>query len=109
LGGLNPCCALLICDIKGDDEPMTDRTEPDDCPEELIPTRKSLLGRLKDWQDNESWQDFFDTYWKLIIGTRRGNFTRRAIHRGAVSTRSNNSHTCKRHPGDRFGGRAGFR
>jgi len=47
---------------------MTDRTEPDDCPEDLIPTRKSLLGRLKNWQDNESWQDFFDTYWKLIYG-----------------------------------------
>jgi RNA polymerase sigma-70 factor (ECF subfamily) len=47
---------------------MTDRAEPDDCPEDLIPTRKSLLGRLKDWQDNESWQDFFDTYWKLIYG-----------------------------------------
>jgi RNA polymerase sigma factor (sigma-70 family) len=47
---------------------MTNRSEPDDCPEDLIPTRKSLLGRLKDWQDNESWQDFFDTYWKLIYG-----------------------------------------
>jgi RNA polymerase sigma-70 factor (ECF subfamily) len=47
---------------------MTDRTDPADCPEDLIPTRKSLLGRLKNWQDNESWQDFFDTYWKLIYG-----------------------------------------
>src|SRR5262249_13351731 len=46
----------------------TERTEPDDCPADLIPTRKSLLGRLKDWQDNESCQDFFDTYWKLIYG-----------------------------------------
>ena len=46
---------------------MTDRTEPDDCSEDLIPTRKSLLGRLKNWQDNSSWQDFFDTYWKLIF------------------------------------------
>lgn len=40
----------------------------DDCPADLIPTRKSLLGRLKDWQDNESWRDFFDTYWRLIYG-----------------------------------------
>jgi len=38
----------------------------DECEEELIPTRKSLLGRLKDWRDNESWRDFFNTYWKLI-------------------------------------------
>ena len=35
---------------------------------ELIPTRTTLLGRLKDWRDNSSWQEFFDTYWKLIYG-----------------------------------------
>jgi len=38
----------------------------DEGSEELIPTRKSLLGRLKRWDDQESWRDFFDTYWKLI-------------------------------------------
>jgi len=36
---------------------------------ELIPTRQSLLSRLKDWSDQESWRDFFDTYWKLIYHT----------------------------------------
>ena len=40
-------------------------------PDELIPTRASLLSRLKDWKNRESWQDFFDTYWKLIYGTAR--------------------------------------
>jgi RNA polymerase sigma factor (sigma-70 family) len=39
--------------------------EPND---ELIPTRATLIQRLKDWQDQSSWQDFFDTYWKLIYG-----------------------------------------
>jgi RNA polymerase sigma factor (sigma-70 family) len=34
--------------------------------DELIPTRRSLLGRLKDWEDQESWKEFFDTYWKLV-------------------------------------------
>lgn len=34
--------------------------------DELIPTRASLVKRLKDWQDESSWQDFFDTYWHLI-------------------------------------------
>lgn len=33
---------------------------------EFIPTRQSLLSRLKDWNDQESWKVFFDTYWKLI-------------------------------------------
>jgi RNA polymerase sigma factor (sigma-70 family) len=37
-------------------------------PEELIPTRDSLLSRLKNRDDHESWQDFFDTYWKLVYG-----------------------------------------
>jgi len=34
----------------------------------FIPTRRSLLTRLKDWDDQESWKDFFNTYWKLIYG-----------------------------------------
>ena len=33
---------------------------------ELIPTRQSLLSRLKHWDDQESWRLFFDTYWRLI-------------------------------------------
>jgi len=37
-------------------------------PDDSIPTRQSLLGRLKDWQDQQSWQEFFDTYWRLIYG-----------------------------------------
>jgi RNA polymerase sigma factor (sigma-70 family) len=36
--------------------------------DELIPTRASLLARIKNLEDHESWQDFFDTYWKLIYG-----------------------------------------
>jgi len=31
-----------------------------------IPTRYSLLSRLKNWEDDESWREFFDTYWRLI-------------------------------------------
>ena len=34
--------------------------------DELIPTRQSLLRRLKVWNDQESWKVFFDTYWRLI-------------------------------------------
>ena len=33
---------------------------------ELVPTRRSLLERLRDLDDHASWQEFFDTYWKLI-------------------------------------------
>ena len=35
-------------------------------PELLIPTRYSLLSRLQDRDDHDSWKDFFDTYWRLI-------------------------------------------
>jgi RNA polymerase sigma factor (sigma-70 family) len=31
-----------------------------------IITRYSLLSRLQDWQDNKSWQEFFETYWRLV-------------------------------------------
>lgn len=39
--------------------------------EELIATRATLLERLRNWQDQASWQQFFDTYWKLIYGVAR--------------------------------------
>jgi RNA polymerase sigma factor (sigma-70 family) len=43
---------------------------------EQIPTRQSLLTRLKDWDDHEGWKVFFDTYWKLIYRTAlRGGLT----------------------------------
>ncbi len=34
--------------------------------EEFLPTRNSLLSRLKNWDDQEGWRDFFDTYWKFL-------------------------------------------
>jgi RNA polymerase sigma factor (sigma-70 family) len=40
-------------------ERMDDENEP-------LPTRQSLLSRLKDWEDQDSWKAFFDTYWRLI-------------------------------------------
>ena len=33
---------------------------------DLIPTRRTLLTRLKNWGDQAGWQEFFDTYWRLI-------------------------------------------
>jgi len=32
----------------------------------FLSTRRSLLGRLANWGDQESWQEFFSTYWRLI-------------------------------------------
>jgi RNA polymerase sigma-70 factor (ECF subfamily) len=37
-------------------------------PADSVPTRQSLLARMKDWSDQASWQDFFHTYWRLIYG-----------------------------------------
>ncbi len=55
-------------------------TQGNDCADnmnaadELIPTRASLLERLKDLNDQEGWKAFFDTYWRLIYkaGRRAG-------------------------------------
>ena len=40
-------------------------------PDASIPTRQSLLRRLRDWGDQRSWQEFFDTYWRLLHGVAR--------------------------------------
>jgi RNA polymerase sigma-70 factor (ECF subfamily) len=37
-------------------------------PDSFIPTRESLLGRLKNWDDQASWQEFANTYGRLIRG-----------------------------------------
>jgi len=37
----------------------------------LIQTRATLLDRMKDLDDQTSWQQFFDIYWKLIYGIAR--------------------------------------
>jgi RNA polymerase sigma factor (sigma-70 family) len=35
---------------------------------ELLPTRRSLIERLRDLGDQASWREFFDTYWKVLYG-----------------------------------------
>ena len=37
----------------------------------LLPTRQSLLSRLRDCEDQEGWREFFDTYWRLIYNVAR--------------------------------------
>jgi RNA polymerase sigma-70 factor (ECF subfamily) len=34
--------------------------------DQFIPTRRSLLSQLNNWDDQVSWQEFFDTYGRLI-------------------------------------------
>jgi RNA polymerase sigma factor (sigma-70 family) len=36
-----------------------------------LPTRSSLLGRLRDVGDDASWRVFFETYWRLIYNVAR--------------------------------------
>src|SRR5438034_4122504 len=37
----------------------------------FIVTRRRLVERLADWGDQLRWQEFFDTYWKLIYSAAR--------------------------------------
>jgi RNA polymerase sigma-70 factor (ECF subfamily) len=36
-----------------------------------LKTRATLIDRVRNWQDRASWEDFFDTYWRLIYGAAR--------------------------------------
>jgi RNA polymerase sigma factor (sigma-70 family) len=36
--------------------------------DEFLPTRRTLLSRLKRWDDSESWREFFEQYGRLIHG-----------------------------------------
>ena len=35
---------------------------------DFLPTRESLIEKLKDLENQETWREFFDLYWKLIYG-----------------------------------------
>jgi RNA polymerase sigma-70 factor (ECF subfamily) len=37
----------------------------------IVRTRRSLLGRLHDLQDQTAWREFFDSYWRLIYKVAR--------------------------------------
>ena len=37
----------------------------------LLSTRQSLLSRLRDWEDQDGWREFFETYWRLIYRVAR--------------------------------------
>jgi RNA polymerase sigma factor (sigma-70 family) len=39
--------------------------------EDSIPTRQSLLLRVKHWDDAVGWREFFETYWELIYNVAR--------------------------------------
>ncbi|PYM16770.1 MAG: hypothetical protein DME18_00595 [Verrucomicrobia bacterium] len=47
---------------------MTDGSVMGESRNDSIPTRASLLGRLKNWDDQASWEDFTRTYSRLIRG-----------------------------------------
>jgi RNA polymerase sigma factor (sigma-70 family) len=42
-----------------------------DLDREWLPTRQTLLSRLKDRDDSDSWREFFETYSRLIYGVAR--------------------------------------
>src|SRR5215813_15103282 len=46
--------------VRLDDESMSQSDQSS------LATRASLLGRLKNLEDQTSWQEFFDTYWQPI-------------------------------------------
>src|SRR5262245_33908209 len=59
-------------------------TEPDT--DSLLPTRQSLLSRLRDWQDHDGWREFFDTYWRLIYRVARQSGLEDAAAQDVVQT-----------------------
>ena len=67
-----------------------------------IPTRYSLLSRLQNRDDQESWKDFFDTYWRLIysVASRSGLTESEAqdVVQETVITVARDIHKFKRDP-----------
>ena len=67
----DPLCGTPENRGGGDAPPPISSRLPSPPQENLLPTRATLLKRLRDWQDNASWHEFFNIYWKLIYGIAR--------------------------------------
>jgi len=56
------------------DRTSTDSSEPGprkekrELEQRFAKTRMSLIERLSDWEDQKSWDEFYQTYWRLIYG-----------------------------------------
>ena len=48
-------------------------------------TRKSLIARLDNWEDQRTWDEFYQTYWRLIysVAIKAGLRSGRGLRRGA--------------------------
>ena len=49
---------------------MTDLL-PEPGTDSFLPTRQSLLSRLRNCQEQAGWREFFDAYWRLITNVAR--------------------------------------
>ncbi len=65
-------------------------------------TRYSLLSRLQNWHDQESWKDFFEMYWRLIysVALKAGLTEEEAqdVIQETVISVARNIHKFKRDP-----------
>lgn len=52
--------------------PMSEKNDPEASAEDTViqqayaKTRKSLIARLDNWEDQRTWDEFYQTYWRLI-------------------------------------------
>lgn len=52
--------------MSGDDEEKTDDDRDEVLAQAYAKTRKSLIARLDNWEDQRTWDEFYQTYWRLI-------------------------------------------
>ncbi|MFT5882209.1 MAG: RNA polymerase sigma factor (sigma-70 family) [Crocinitomicaceae bacterium] len=48
------------------DEKQQDKEHDEMLKQSFAKTRKSLIARLDNWEDQRSWDEFYQTYWRLI-------------------------------------------
>lgn len=52
--------------LMSDDEEENPKTEEPAFVQAYAKTRKSLIARLDNWEDQKTWDEFYQTYWRLI-------------------------------------------
>ena len=52
--------------MSGEPEEITNEEKDETLQQAFAKTRKSLIARLDNWEDQKTWDEFYQTYWRLI-------------------------------------------
>ena len=68
------------------DEKQQDKERDEMLKQSFAKTRKSSIARLDNWEDQRTWDEFYQTYWRLIYSVANGEI--KILSKTSISSNS---------------------